>query len=90
MLGPLAGLVLNLFITERIVPGPAYRRVVNENKRLAAENSRLTRRIEEVIPLAKGAVEAARINAVAFTDLVKTLESVQQLLTEAKAASDEE
>lgn len=53
VLGPIAAFIFTIFVTEIIVPGKAYRREVEENKRLRA----LT---EKVVPLAEQMVSATK------------------------------
>ncbi|MGW0064782.1 hypothetical protein ACWDTT_33265 [Streptosporangium sandarakinum] len=75
--GPAVAVVVFLFVKEIIVPGPAYARET-------AENERLQKVIESVIPLAQEMVAAAKQNSAALEDVVEVLERVTETLTEAR------
>jgi len=53
VLGPIAAFIFTIFVTEIVVPGKAYKREVEENKRLRD----LT---EKVVPLAEQMVEGIK------------------------------
>ncbi|MDP9870356.1 MULTISPECIES: hypothetical protein [Streptosporangium] len=76
-LGPLAAFVFLIFVNEIVVPGRAYRRVVDENARLSGV-------IETVVPIAQSMVDSAKQNAAVLEDVVAVLEDVTTRLAEAK------
>ncbi len=76
-LGPLAAFVFLIFTQEVVVPGKAYRRVVDENARLNGV-------IEQVVPVAQSMVESAKQNSAVLEDVVAVLEDVVTALADAK------
>jgi hypothetical protein len=73
VLGPIAAFVFIIFVTEVIVSGKAYRREVEENKRL-----RLL--VEKVVPLAEALVVATKDVIAAMIKLATNQENLLEYM----------
>lgn len=67
VLGPIAAFIFTVFVMEIIVPGKAYRREVEENKRLR-------QLVEKVVPLAEALVSTAADMIKVTKEATKALE----------------
>lgn len=73
VLGPIAAFIFAIFVTEIVVSGKAYKREVEENKRLR-------QLVERVVPLAEQMVAAARDLIQATQDSITTHTTVAEVL----------
>lgn len=75
VLGPIAAFIFTIFITEIVVSGKAYRREV-------AENERLRRLTEQVIPLAENMVKTTAEQVEVTKNVTRVLDQVVDLMRE--------
>lgn len=67
VLGPIAGFVFTVFVSEVVVSGKSYRREVAENERLRAL-------VEKVVPLAENMVETSKEMVLATNEARRTMD----------------
>jgi hypothetical protein len=76
VLGPIAAFIFAVFVTEIVVSGKAYRREVEENKRLRALTEKVVPLAEQMVTAARDLVEATRDSIAAQATVADILEDV--------------
>jgi hypothetical protein len=79
VLGPIAAFIFAVFVTEVVVSGKAYRREVEENKRLRALTEKVVPLAEQMVSAAKDLVQATRDSVATQATVTDVLEDVLDL-----------
>ncbi len=79
VLGPVAAFLFAVFVTEIVVSGKAYKREVEENKRLRALTERVVPLAEQMVTTARDLVDATRDSIAAQATVTDVLEDVLNL-----------
>lgn len=79
VLGPVAALIFAVFVTEVVVSGKAYRREVDENRRLRALTEKVVPLAEQMVTAARDLVSATRDSVAAQATITDVLEDVLDL-----------
>jgi hypothetical protein len=79
VLGPIAAFIFAVFVTEIVVSGKAYRREVEENKRLRALTEKVVPLAEQMVTTARDLVQATRDSVAAQATVTDVLEDVLDL-----------
>lgn len=80
VLGPIVAFVFAVFVTEIVVSGKAYRREVEENKRLRTLVERVVPLAEQMVSAARDMIQATRESITAQTTVTEVLEDVLEVL----------
>jgi hypothetical protein len=79
VLGPIAAFIFAVFVTEVVVSGKAYRREVEENRRLRALTEKVVPLAEQMVTTARDLVQATRDSVAAQATVADVLEDVLDL-----------
>ncbi|MDX3260819.1 hypothetical protein PV336_16500 [Streptomyces sp. MI02-2A] len=85
VLGPVAAFIFAVFVTEIVVSGKAYRREVEENKRLRTLTEKVVPLAENMVITARDLVSATRDSIAAQATVTDVLEDVLELYQSGEA-----
>jgi hypothetical protein len=76
VLGPIAAFIFAVFVTEVVVSGKAYRREVEENKRLRTLTERVVPLAEQMVIAARDLIQTTRDSITSQATVTDVLEDV--------------
>ncbi|MFF1701198.1 hypothetical protein [Streptomyces sp. NPDC058252] len=80
VLGPIAAFIFAIFTVEIVVSGKAYRREVEENKRLRTLTEKVVPLAEQMVTTARDLVEATRDSIAVQATVTDVLEDVLDII----------